>query len=119
MEAERRQVTVLFTDMYLGKLCEIGPAEQVFETPAHPYTSLLLQAIPSPDPDTKLMDSIAAGEPPSPYAPPSGCRFHTRCPSARALCTDEEPIMQARFDLETAEDVLAPQIKKIASYKAA
>jgi peptide/nickel transport system ATP-binding protein len=80
--------------MYLGKLCEIGPAEQVFETPAHPYTSLLLQAIPSPDPDTKLMDSIAAGEPPSPYAPPSGCRFHTRCPSARALCTDEEPIMR-------------------------
>ena len=80
--------------MYLGKLCEIGPAEQVFETPAHPYTSLLLRAIPSPDPDTKLMESIAAGEPPSPYAPPSGCRFHTRCPLARARCTDEEPIMR-------------------------
>ena len=80
--------------MYLGKLCEIGPAEQVFETPAHPYTSLLLQAIPLPDPDTKLIEGIAVGEPPSPYAPPSGCRFHTRCPSARALCTDEEPIMR-------------------------
>ena len=80
--------------MYLGKLCEIGPAEQVFETPAHPYTSLLLKAIPLPDPEAKLMDSIAAGEPPSPYAPPSGCRFHTRCPLARALCTDEEPIMR-------------------------
>jgi oligopeptide/dipeptide ABC transporter ATP-binding protein len=79
--------------MYLGKLCEIGPAEQVFETPAHPYTSLLLQAIPSPDPDTKPT-SVAAGEAPSPYAPPSGCRFHTRCPLARARCTDEEPIMR-------------------------
>jgi peptide/nickel transport system ATP-binding protein len=80
--------------MYLGKLCEIGPAEQVFETPAHPYTSLLLQAIPLPDPDATLVEGIAAGEPPSPYAPPSGCRFRTRCPLARALCTDEEPIMR-------------------------
>ena len=80
--------------MYLGKLCEIGPADQVFETPAHPYTSLLLQAIPLPDPDTKLIEGIATGEPPSPYAPPTGCRFHTRCPSARARCTDEEPIMR-------------------------
>jgi peptide/nickel transport system ATP-binding protein len=80
--------------MYLGKLCEIGPAEQVFEAPAHPYTSLLLQAIPLPDPDAKLMESVAAGEPPSPYAPPSGCRFRTRCPLARALCTSEEPIMR-------------------------
>ena len=80
--------------MYLGKLCEIGPAEQVFETPAHPYTALLLQSIPLPDPDTKLIEGIAAGEPPSPYAPPSGCRFHKRCPRARARCTDEEPIMR-------------------------
>ena len=80
--------------MYLGKLCEIGTAEQVFETPAHPYTSLLLQAIPVPDPDAKLMESIAAGEPPSPYSPPSGCRFRTRCTLARAVCTDEEPTMR-------------------------
>jgi len=80
--------------MYLGKLCEIGPAEQVFETPAHPYTSLLLQAIPLPDPDAKPIESIASGEPPSPYAPPSGCRFRTRCPLAQARCTSEEPIMR-------------------------
>ena len=80
--------------MYLGKLCEIGPAEQVFETPAHPYTSLLLQSIPIPDPDAKLIESVAAGEPPSPNAPPSGCRFRTRCPLAQARCTSEEPIMR-------------------------
>jgi peptide/nickel transport system ATP-binding protein len=79
--------------MYLGKLCEIGPAEQVFGAPAHPYTSLLLQAIPLPDPDAKLLRSVAAGEPPSPIAPPSGCRFRTRCPLAQTRCTLEEPVM--------------------------
>ena len=80
--------------MYLGKLCEIGPAEQVFATPAHPYTSLLLQAIPLPDPDAKLQESVAAGEPPSPIAPPSGCRFRMRCLHAQARCAGEEPTMR-------------------------
>jgi peptide/nickel transport system ATP-binding protein len=80
--------------MYLGKLCEIGPTEQVFDAPAHPYTSLLLEAIPRPDPDAKPAVSVPAGEPPSPIAPPSGCRFHTRCPLAQARCTIEEPIMR-------------------------
>jgi peptide/nickel transport system ATP-binding protein len=81
--------------MYLGKLCEIGPAEQVFEHPAHPYTALLLQAIPLPDPDAPLPESMAAGEPPSPIAPPSGCRFRTRCPIAEARCAAEEPQMRS------------------------
>ena len=81
--------------MYLGKLCEIGPAEAVFEHPAHPYTALLLQAIPRPDPDAKLPERLAAGEPPSPIAPPSGCRFRTRCPMAEARCAEEEPQMRA------------------------
>ncbi|HUH86273.1 MAG TPA: oligopeptide/dipeptide ABC transporter ATP-binding protein [Stellaceae bacterium] len=81
--------------MYLGKLCEIGPAEQVFEHPAHPYTALLLQAIPLPDPDAPLPQAVAAGEPPSPIAPPSGCRFRTRCPMAQGRCAEEEPQMRA------------------------
>jgi peptide/nickel transport system ATP-binding protein len=80
--------------MYLGKLCEIGPAEQVFDTPAHPYTSLLLRAIPLPDPDAPLPQSVAPGEPPSPIAPPSGCRFRTRCSRAEARCAAEEPQMR-------------------------
>jgi len=80
--------------MYLGKLCEIGPTEQVFDVPAHPYTSLLLEAIPRPDPDAKLMEGVAASEPPSPIAPPSGCRFRTRCQLAQARCAAEEPIMR-------------------------
>ncbi|HXZ02583.1 MAG TPA: ABC transporter ATP-binding protein [Stellaceae bacterium] len=80
--------------MYLGRLCEIGPAEQVFEHPAHPYTSVLLQAIPLPDPDAALPESAVPGEPPSPIAPPSGCRFRTRCPLARQRCAEEEPAMR-------------------------
>jgi peptide/nickel transport system ATP-binding protein len=80
--------------MYLGKLCEIGPAEQVFETPAHPYTSVLLRAIPQPDPDAPPPEAAAAGEPPSPIAPPSGCRFRTRCALAASRCAAEEPQMR-------------------------
>ncbi len=80
--------------MYLGKLCEIGPAEQVFEQPTHPYTSVLLAAIPLPDPDAPIPESVAFGEPPSPIAPPSGCRFRTRCPMAEARCAAEEPVMR-------------------------
>ncbi len=80
--------------MYLGKLCEIGPSEQVFEQPAHPYTSVLLQAIPLPDPDAVLPESVVQGEPPSPIAPPSGCRFRTRCAFAQPRCAAEEPMMR-------------------------
>ena len=80
--------------MYLGKMCEIGPSAQVFEAPAHPYTSLLLEAIPLPDPDAKLARRVAAGEPPSPIAPPAGCRFRSRCPLAQSRCAAEEPIMR-------------------------
>jgi len=77
--------------MYLGKLCEVGPTEQLFAQPAHPYTALLLEAIPVPDPTVKPAANVAVGEPPSPLAPPSGCRFRTRCPKAQARCADEEP----------------------------
>ena len=80
--------------MYLGKLCEIGPAGKVFEAPAHPYTTLLLEAIPLPDPDATLPESVAVGEPPSPMKPPSGCRFRTRCSLAQPRCAAEEPIMR-------------------------
>jgi peptide/nickel transport system ATP-binding protein len=80
--------------MYLGKLCEIGPAEQVFEHPAHPYTAVLLQAIPLPDPDAVLPEPVGLGEPPSPISPPSGCRFRTRCSLAQARCAETEPVMR-------------------------
>ena len=77
--------------MYLGRLCEVGPSEQLFARPAHPYTALLLEAIPVPDPTVKPAANVAVGEPPSPLAPPSGCRFRTRCPRADAVCADVVP----------------------------
>jgi peptide/nickel transport system ATP-binding protein len=77
--------------MYLGRLCEVGSSEQLFARPAHPYTALLLAAIPVPDPDVRPAESVSAGEPPSPLAPPSGCRFRTRCPRADQRCAGEVP----------------------------
>ncbi len=81
--------------MYLGKMCEIGPPDTMYRAPAHPYTAALLAAIPLPDPD---IDPAATehlgGELPSPLAPPSGCRFRTRCPRAHEVCAQVEPQMQ-------------------------
>ena len=80
--------------MYLGRLCEVGPTEQLFARPAHPYTALLLEAIPVPDPSVKPAANVAVGEPPSPLAPPSGCRFRTRCPRADGRCAEETPLLR-------------------------
>ena len=79
--------------MYLGKIVEIGDAESVFRTPAHPYTQGLLDAVPIPDPVEARMHrgNQVRGELPSPVNPPSGCRFRTRCPRAQDLCANEEP----------------------------
>lgn len=80
--------------MYLGKLVEIGPSEQIFENPLHPYTQALLGAIPVPD-TTHLQELVVLkGNVPSPTDPPSGCRFHTRCPLAAAICREQEPLLR-------------------------
>jgi peptide/nickel transport system ATP-binding protein len=81
--------------MYLGRLCEVGPSQQLFARPAHPYTALLIEAIPVPDPDVRPAERVPVGEPPSPMAPPSGCRFRTRCPRADARCAAEVPELRA------------------------
>src|SRR6201999_29106 len=81
--------------MYLGRLCEVGPSEQLFAQPTHPYTALLLEAIPVPHSDVRPAESVPVGEPPSPIAPPSGCRFRTRCPHDDQRCRDEVPELQA------------------------
>ncbi|HEX9324649.1 MAG TPA: oligopeptide/dipeptide ABC transporter ATP-binding protein [Xanthobacteraceae bacterium] len=80
--------------MYLGKIVEIGATQALFRAPAHPYTSVLLQSIPLPDPSIVPPENIPVGEPPSPIAPPSGCRFRTRCPRADARCAAEEPLLR-------------------------
>jgi len=80
--------------MYLGRLCEVGDPDIMYEKPAHPYTAALLSAIPVPDPDVRPdQRQTLGGEIPSPLSPPSGCRFRTRCPRADQQCTDEVPIM--------------------------
>jgi peptide/nickel transport system ATP-binding protein len=81
--------------MYLGRLCEVGRSEQLFARPAHPYTTMLIEAIPLPDPDMRPSESVPIGEPPSPISPPSGCRFRTRCPKADQRCIDEVPELVA------------------------
>ncbi|WP_419945804.1 oligopeptide/dipeptide ABC transporter ATP-binding protein [Candidatus Poriferisodalis sp.] len=80
--------------MYLGKLCEVSEPDAMFAQPAHPYTDLLLAAIPHPDPDAELSAERIGGELPSPMDPPSGCRFRTRCPHAAERCAAEEPEMR-------------------------
>jgi peptide/nickel transport system ATP-binding protein len=78
--------------MYLGKLCEVGPPDVLYERPAHPYTAALLAAIPVPDPAAPPDDTrVLGGEIPSNLDPPSGCRFRTRCPKAQERCAAEEP----------------------------
>jgi len=80
--------------MYLGKFCEIGPSDDLYSRPAHPYTKVLLDSIPVPDPHVEVAKIDVEGEPPSPVNPPSGCRFNPRCPSASDRCRSEEPTMR-------------------------
>ncbi len=82
--------------MYLGKLVELAPAKELFENPMHPYTKALLSSIPVPDPElARAKERIkVTGEPPSPINPPSGCRFHPRCPHATEKCRHDEPALK-------------------------
>jgi len=77
--------------MYLGKLVETGPVETIVKSPRHPYTEALINAVPVPDPTVKRREIVIKGEVPSPVNPPSGCRFHPRCPYAMDICKKEEP----------------------------
>ncbi|RAH97287.1 peptide ABC transporter substrate-binding protein [Acuticoccus sediminis] len=77
--------------MYLGQIVELAEKRDLFEEPLHPYTRALLEAVPIPDPEVERDKTIISGDVPSPVSPPSGCRFHTRCPHAFDRCRSEPP----------------------------
>lgn len=101
--------------MYLGKIVEIAPRNQIFGGPRHPYTQALLSAVPVPDPTARRTPMILKGDVPSPINPPSGCRFHTRCPYVFDRCRTEEPELRqsvegqwAACHLDALPDAPAP-----------
>src|SRR5579872_899313 len=94
-----RHVSDQIAVMYLGKITEVTRAEKLFTTARHPYTGALLSAVPVPDPDQsdRREQIILVGDVPSPIAPPSGCRFHPRCPKAVQQCVTDEPALESRL----------------------
>jgi peptide/nickel transport system ATP-binding protein len=87
--------------MYLGRVVEMGPVDEIFERPRHPYTRALLASRPSMDPARRIEEPPISGDPPNPIDPPSGCRFRTRCPFAEAICENASPVLGEWLGIES------------------
>jgi oligopeptide/dipeptide ABC transporter ATP-binding protein len=123
-----RHVSDRVAVLYLGKIAEIGPSEDIYQHGRHPYSQALLSAVPIPDPRQMEQRSriVLVGDVPSPLDPPSGCRFHPRCPKAQAQCVSDDPLLAPRlgdppvhsaachFPVADGEDIstFTPQISK-------
>ncbi len=93
--------------MYLGHIVEVADRDTLFATPRHPYTEILLSAVPVPNPRTPAQRILLQGDPPSPANPPTGCRFHTRCPLAQAVCREQRPELTPRDSSPSGTQLVA------------
>lgn len=103
--------------MYLGKIVEIADKESLFDSPQHPYTKALLSAIPVPDPEYVKSHIALKGDVPSPINPPSGCRFHTRCPFAQDRCKTEVPALKTHSNMKEGHETACHFVEEIQSGK--
>ncbi|MBS4205335.1 ABC transporter ATP-binding protein [Lederbergia citrea] len=103
--------------MYLGKIVEIADKNSLFDSPKHPYTKALLSAIPVPDPEHASSQIVLKGDVPSPINPPSGCRFHTRCPFAQERCKTEVPQLQTHANMSEGHEAACHFVEEIQSGK--
>ncbi len=103
--------------MYLGKIVEIADKDSLFDNPKHPYTKALLSAIPVPDPEHIKSHIVLKGDVPSPINPPTGCRFHTRCPYAQERCVKEEPQLKTHANMLEGHEAACHFVEEIESGK--
>ena len=103
--------------MYLGKIVEIADKDSLFDNPKHPYTKALLSAIPVPDPEHRKSHIVLKGDVPSPIDPPTGCRFHTRCPYAQERCVKEEPQLKTHANMLEGHEAACHFVEEIESGK--